>query len=129
MQPDEYRSARTSAATDNQPWLGGTDDQCSDCKIQDTAFAGSRCVIAYRKKGTANAVSAKLPQLETNITNLEKELTDTKELLSQLTRTTATKPVDYEQQVTSLTEKIVDLRNKINTNKAQLAQYQFQFYQ
>ncbi len=77
---------------------------------------------------TSSKVASKIPQLEADIDKLGKDLAAAKEALSQLTRTTE-KPADYEQQVTSLTDQIADLRNKINANRAQLAQYQFQFYQ
>ncbi len=77
---------------------------------------------------TSNKVASQIPQLEANIETLSKELADTKETLSQLVRISEKAP-DYEEQVSSLTEKISDLRNKINANKAKLAQLQFQFYQ
>ena len=78
--------------------------------------------------GTADKISAKLPELEANIDKLTRELADKKEILSQLVRISEKAP-DYEEQVTTLADEIADLRNKINANRAQLAQYQFQFYQ
>lgn len=78
--------------------------------------------------GTALKVSTSISDIEKNIDLQQKSLASIKEQLSQLTRV-AQKPFDYEEQVADLTSQIVDLRNKINSNKAQLSKYFFEFYQ
>ena len=83
--------------------------------------------ISY-ELGTTNAVSSKISELQQNIDTQQKTLGELKEELAQLTRI-AQKPFDFEEQVTELSNQIIDLRNKINSNKTQLAQYQFQFLQ
>lgn len=97
--------------------------QTSIAKIKATNVES----ISY-ELGTTNAVSSKILELQQNIDTQQKTLGTLKEELSQLTRI-AQKPFDFEEQVTELSNQIIDLRNKINSNKAQLAQYQFQFLQ
>jgi predicted nucleic acid-binding Zn-ribbon protein len=97
--------------------------QTSIAKIKATNIES----ISY-ELGTTNAVSTKISDLQQNIDTQQKSLGALKEELSQLTRI-AQKPIDFEDQVTELTNKIIDLRNKINSNKTQLAQFQFQFLQ
>ncbi len=78
--------------------------------------------------GTSQKVSTNISDLQNSIDSLQKQLNSLREELSQLSRV-AQKPTDYEFLVSELTDEIVDVRNKINANKAQLAQYQFQFIQ
>ena len=78
--------------------------------------------------GTSQKVSTNISDIQNNLNSQQVELTNLKEELSQLTRV-AQKPFDFDEQVSDLTNQIVDLRNKINSNKAVLAQYNFQFYQ
>lgn len=77
--------------------------------------------------GTSNDVSLKIDELLTNIDTQQKTLATVKQELSELTHK-AQKPGDFDQKVTELSNQIIDLRNKINSNKEQLARYQFQFY-
>lgn len=78
--------------------------------------------------GTTLKVSSNISDIQTSLDSQQVTLAKLKEELSQLTRV-AQKPFDFEEQVSDLTNQIVDLRNKINANKAQLAQYNFQFNQ
>lgn len=78
--------------------------------------------------GTSGKISSSINDIEKNIDLQQKTLASLKEELSQITRIVQ-KPFDYEQQVADLTNEIVDLRNKINSNRAQLAQYNLQHYQ
>lgn len=77
--------------------------------------------------GTSNDVSSKIDLLQKSIDEQQKTLANKKQELSELTHT-AQKSDNFEQKITELSNQIIDLRNQINSNKEQLARYQFQFY-
>jgi len=77
--------------------------------------------------GTSNDVSTKIDEIQTNLDTQQKALANLKQELSELTHK-AQKPADFDKKVNELSNQIIDLRNKINSNKEQLARYQFQFY-
>ena len=77
--------------------------------------------------GTSSDISAKIEGIQTSIDTQQKTLAAKKQELSELTHK-AQKPDDFDQKVTELSNQIIDLRNKINSNKETLARILFQFY-
>src|SRR3990172_10053412 len=72
--------------------------------------------------------SAKITDLENQITKLQEELTSAKRSLAELVKT-AQKPANYEERVNNLTSTIVDLRNHINIVKSALQGSLLDFYE
>ena len=72
--------------------------------------------------------SAKITELEDQITKWQEDLTSAKRSLAELIKT-AQKPVDYEERINNLTSTIVDLRNRINILKVGLQGALLDFYE
>lgn len=98
------------------------------CLLSTVKIKASNLEEITYELGTSQNTSTAISDLEKNIDAQQRTLASLKEELAQLTRV-AQKPADFDFQISELTDEIVDLRNKINTNKAKLAQYQFQFIQ
>jgi len=72
--------------------------------------------------------SAKITDLENQITQWQADLASAKRSLAELVKT-AQKPADYEEEVNNLTSTIIDLRNHINLVKAALQGSLLDFYE
>ncbi|HXV66458.1 MAG TPA: hypothetical protein VD731_04455 [Nitrosopumilaceae archaeon] len=78
--------------------------------------------------GNTEDFSKKVTDLENQITTWQADLATAKRSLAELVKT-AQKPANYEEQVNTLTQTIVDLRNSINNAKAALQGAMLDYYE
>lgn len=83
--------------------------------------------LSYTLGTTPSAVN-EITDLESRLDTLGKELATQRQALEEIINK-AQKPADYEEQVNKLSEKIIDLRDRINHAKSKLHNYLYKFYQ